>query len=191
MAIIKNRTVAEEVPGNFLLAHDEQEDFVLCKSPGKLKLLIEAIRQGTLVHFVSNGDWSMHDLVMELLKEHRPAELYFTTYALREFAVRQLLMAMEKKQLIGVNILIDTKARARTPNVIQLAEMNVNRIFLTSVHAKVCVLRSPIGSVTINSSANWTSNPRIESGTVSLSKKVADFHIDWIEKTMNNAEVFK
>jgi hypothetical protein len=191
MAIIKTGAIAAEKNFEFLHSDDELEDFVICKSPEKLKLLIDSLQQGKLIHFVSNGDWSMHDLVVELLKLYAPAELWFTTYALREFAVRQLLTALDKKQLFGVHILIDYKARARTPDVIQLAEMNVNRVYLTSVHAKVCVLKSTKGCVSINCSANWTSNPRIESGTISLNEAVANFHINWINKTMENAEIFK
>ncbi len=191
MAIIKTGAVAPAEDIQFLHSDDELEDFVICKSPEKLKLLIDTLQKGKLVHFVSNGDWSMHDLIVELLKVYAPAELWFTTYALREFAVRQLLTALNKKQLVAVHILIDYKARARTPDVIQLAEMNVNRVHLTSVHAKVCVLKSPKGNITINSSANWTSNPRIESGTISLNDQVAEFHINWINKIMDNAEIFK
>lgn len=192
MAIVETTKVTPvTTEADFLHIDDDAEDFVLCKNPDKLKRLIDAVEKGGLIHFVSDGDWSMHDLVIELLKKYAPAEIFFSTYALREFSVRQLITALEKKHLIGVNILIDAKARARTPQVIQLAEMNVNRIRLTSIHAKVCIIRSPKGYVSINASANWTTNPRIESGTISTNEKVALFHIDWMEKIMDNAEIFE
>ena len=139
---------------------------------------------------MSDGDWSMHDLLMELVKQYQPAELYITTYALREFPVRQLIMAMDRKEISSVNMLLDYRAKARTPEVFQLASMNMNKIFLTSIHAKVTVMRSAKGSIAIVGSANWTQNPRIEAGVISLDDEVAKFHINWIEKIMDNAEIF-
>lgn len=172
------------------VAVDDADCFVVCKSPEKLKALLLAIQEGHSVHYVSDGDWSMHDLVVELLKQYKPAELWLTTYALREFSVRQIILAQERKELVGVNLLVDYRAKVRTPEVFQLASLNVNRICLTSIHAKVCVLQSPVGTVTICGSANWTSNPRIEAGVVSLNPELARFHISWMQKTMDGAEVF-
>jgi hypothetical protein len=166
-------------------------DFVICKGPEKLKRLLECIDKNLHTHYVSDGDWSMHDLIMELLKKYKPAELFITTYALREFSVRQLIMAMDRKELLSVHMLLDYRAQVRTPAVFQLAQMNFNKIYLTSIHAKVTVLRSAACSIAIVGSANWTQNPRVECGVISCDDHVADFHINWIQKIMEHAEIFK
>lgn len=194
MALIKTSKI-EDAPNSAIqpvLATPSQDDFVICKGPDKLKALLLSLREGYSTHFVSDGDFSMHDLVIELITrcKYKSAELWITTYALREFSVRQLILALERKDLLSVNMLIDYRAKMRTPDVFQLASMNVNRIHLTSIHAKVCVIRSSFGSVSIVGSANWTTNPRIEAGVVSLDPAVADFHVSWIEKIMDNAEIF-
>lgn len=173
-----------------VLAAPADEDFVICKGPEKLKALLQSLRDGHSTHYVSDGDWSMHDLVIELLKTYKHSDLWITTYALRETPVRQLILAQDRGDILSVNMLIDYRAKMRTPEVFQLASQNMNRIHLTSIHAKVCVIRSAHGCVTVVGSANWTSNPRIEAGIVSLDPEVAAFHIDWIEKVMDNAEVF-
>ncbi len=192
MAIIKTGEIAEKVdPGTFLHSIDADNEFVICKRPDKLNMLLQAACSGHDIHFLSDGDWSMHDLVNELLKKYHPAELFFTTYALREFSVRQLINALDKNLLVGVTCLIDYKAKSRTPDAYQLASMNVNRIYLTQIHAKVMVLRSPEGCVSVVSSANWTSNPRIECGVLSTRTDVAEFHINWIENVLSHAEIFK
>jgi len=192
MAIIEtliNRKPQDDGP--FFYSSEEEEITVICKHPEKLKLLVDAIAPDKIVHFISEGSWSMINLVTELLKKYNHAVLYFTTYALREFSVKQLITALQKKQLIAINILIDNKAKTRTPDAFKLAEMNVSRIFLTNIHAKVCVIQTPEATISINASANWTTNPRIESGTITMNKEVGQFHIDWMEKIMSNAEVFK
>jgi hypothetical protein len=190
MALIKTSTINVTPDIDHLHGSLDSADFVICKAPEKLKVLLDKLQNKKDIHFISDGYWSMHDLVTELLNQYKPAEIFITTYALREFAVKQLINAIDRKQLLSVTLLIDYKAKARTPEVYQLASMNFNRIYLTSIHAKVTVIRSPAGSVTVVGSANWTSNPRIEAGVISLDNDTANFHINWIEKVMNNAEIF-
>lgn len=192
MAFVKINTEVKagtETPG--VLSIVVPESFVICKSPGKLKLLLQEIKPGCSVHYVSRGDWSMHDLVMQLLKKYQPAELFISTYALRETPVRQLVMALERKEISSIKMLLDYRAKVRTPQVYELAQMNMNQIYLTSVHAKVCVIKSAAGSIAIVGSANWTTNPKIECGVVTMNDQVAEFHINWMENIMSNAEIFK
>lgn len=191
MAII-NRIVSNDIiDDDFMISDSNDQETIICKSPDKVKQLVKALSEDKIIHFISKGDWSMHDLIIELLNNYYPAELYFTTYALRELSVRQLLQALEKKRLLAVHILIDTKARSRTPDVIQLAEMNLNRVYLTSIHAKVAILKTADSIISINGSANWTTNPRIEAGTISTNKSVGEFHINWMEKIMKDAQIFE
>ena len=190
MAIIKKLTELEDIE-EFMCSDEDMEDTIICKNPDKVKALVKAMTPGRIIHFVSKGDWSMHDLIVELLNNYYPAELFFTTYALRDLSVKQLINALSKKKLTGIHLLIDFKAKSSTPEVELLTRMNVNRICLTSIHAKVAVLRTANHYISINSSANWTINPRIESGTISMSEKVGKFHIEWMEKRFNNAEIFE
>jgi len=140
---------------------------------------------------VSDGDWSMHDLVMELLKKYKPADLWITTYALRETYVRQILMAQDRGDLNKVKMVLDYRAKVRTPEVFQLAANNINQICLTAIHAKATILKTKDHYISIIGSANWTSNPRIEAGVVTMDKTIGKFNVDWIEKVMNDAEPFK
>ena len=191
MALAKTQSIAAAAdPDSFLFSSDEETDFVICKDPDKLKQLLNRIMPGKQVHYVSDGSWSMHDLVMELLKKYRPASLYFTTYALREFAVRQIILAQERGDIVSTNILLDARANVRTPDVYQLVSMNVNKVYLTSIHAKVTVIISPVGSISIVGSSNWTTNPKIECGVVSTNEKLAEFHFNWMTKKMQDAEIF-
>lgn len=192
MAFVKTREVKKEEDNTELFYLSEEiTDMVICKSPEKLELLLRSIEKHKVVHYLSDGDWSMHDLVMILLRKYRPADLYITTYAIRETPMRQLIMAQERKDVLSVNMVMDYRAKTRTPEVFQLASSNVNKLVLTNIHAKVTVIKSPIGNISIAGSANWTSNPRIEYGTVSLDDWLANWHVKWIQKLLDNAEIFK
>lgn len=193
MALVKTTEISQapEDDSEFLYASDAGADFVICKRPDKLKCLLDALVPGKSIRFISDGDWSMHDLVMQLLQTYQPAEVFITTYAIREFPVRQLILAQQSGLIKEVTMLLDYRAKARTPEVFQLAEMNVRRIALTSIHAKVTVIRSAKGCVSIIGSANWTQNPRIEAGLIGLDAAEANFHINWINKVLEHAEIFE
>jgi len=192
MAFVKTASIKKDLAKeDFIYSSGDAGDFVICKSPDKLQALLSSLHKEKHIHYVSDGDWSTHDMINQLLKEYKPAELFITTYAIREFSIRQLVMAMERKDLISINLILDYRAKVRTPEVYQLASLNMNKIFLTSIHAKVTVMRSCKGCVTIVGSSNLTSNPRIEAGVISLSETVANFHINWIQKVMDHAEIFK
>ncbi|MFC4261929.1 hypothetical protein ACFOWM_03500 [Ferruginibacter yonginensis] len=193
MALIEfttnNKVVAD--PSTVFAVSNDVERPIICKSPERLKLLLGAIAPCKSVHYVSKGDWSMHDLVMQLVNKYNPATIYMTTYALRETPLRQLVMAQQKGLIASLNMLIDYRAKVRTPEVYQLAAMNANKIAMVAIHAKVCVIQTAAISISIVTSSNWTTNPKIEAGVVTMDKAIGDFHIDWINKTMDNANIFR
>mgnify|MGYP000172677323 CR=1 FL=1 len=191
MALIEIDINKKATDSGHLFSVTDSAHFVICKSPGKLKHLLTAIKPGASVHYVSKGDWSMHDLVMELLKILGQAEIYFTTYALRETPVRQLVLAMHRGDIKFVKMLVDTRAKIRTPAVFEMAKMNFCQVGQTNVHAKVCVIKTANGCVSITGSANWTSNPKIEAGVVSMNNELAEFNINWIQNLINDADIFK
>lgn len=143
------------------------------------------------IHFVTKGDWSTHDLVFHLLKFTGPSQLYFTTYSLREYPVRLILNALDAGMLTSVKCILDSKVKSRLPDVFHLAAHNFADVKLTECHAKITVIKNLEHSITIMGSANWTNNPRIEAGFVSMDKSLADFHIDWMEKCMINSNAFE
>ena len=175
--------------GEFLFLSEDNSDFVVCKSPDKLRKVLASLEVEKMVEFVTEGDWSLIDMVMQLLKKYQPADLFIATYAIREFPIRQLILAQERQEIKSINMLLETRAKVRTPDVYHMASMNVNKICLTDLHAKATVIRSPAGSVTITGSQNYTANPRLENGMISLSEKRAKFNINWIQTKMNNAEI--
>lgn len=176
---------------SWMIADDAGSAAIICKSPAKLKTLVDSMLQATTIQFVSDGDWSMHDLFNALLPHYAPCELWFSTYTISEFAIRQIVQAQLKKDLLSVHMLIDYRAKVRTPEAFHLAENNVNRIRLTPCHAKVMVIRSNKGCISVVCSANWTKNPRIEAGVISRNEQLAAFHIDWLNKTLDNADIFQ
>lgn len=191
MAIIETavRTIAP--PSGDHLFDAEDADFVLCNGPEKLKMLLNRLQPEKTTFYMSNGDFSMQDMVMELLKKYKPAEVYLSTYSLRELAVRKLILAIERGEISSLKMLLDYRAPVRTAQVFEMAKMNFAKVYLISIHAKITVIKSAAGCVTIVGSQNWTVNPKIESGAVSLNKELAASYIKYLEQIMSDAKIFE
>lgn len=191
MALFKSNQVEQESSTDHLVSSRDHASSVICKSPGKLNGLLQSIAVGQSTFYLSNGDWSLHDLIIPLVKQYQPVELFITTYAIREFSIRQLLIAIENRWLKAVTMVLDHRASVRTPDVYQLAKHNFSNIYLTAVHAKICVIKHVGGCITVISSSNWTSNPKIETGVVTMDPAVGNFYIENILKISDGAEIFK
>jgi len=54
----------------------------------KLHQVFGKVIDGQSLHYASLGDWSTHDLLFFLLQQTGPARVYFTTWAISEYAIR-------------------------------------------------------------------------------------------------------
>ena len=190
MAFVKTTIDKADLSSDHLFSDDSTIDFVICKSPEKLNSLLKAIKPGSNVFYVCNGDWSAHDLVMQLVKQYQPVELFMTSYAIREYAIRLFIGGIDNGSIKQINMLLDHRATVRTPEVYQLAKANFTKIYLSAVHAKVCIIRHSQGCISIVGSANFTKNPKIESGVVSTNTALGEWYIDHLKKLMDGADIF-
>jgi hypothetical protein len=150
------------------------------------ELLPLPLKQNHNYHFVSRGDWSLWELVQYLLPEKESAAMWFSTWSMSELSTRKLITWMESGRINKVNALVDYRAKNRHPEAYYMAKNNIANMRVTSVHAKVVVMQSMSTCITIVGSANWTENPRIETGIISTEKAVAEMHIKWINEVIKN-----
>jgi hypothetical protein len=193
MGLFKTGEIADiGTAGGQITANNDKQVTVLCKSPAKLAALVSAVNDGTTTFFLSDGDWSMHDLILELLVTRSPASLFITTYAIRDTAISPLIMAVQNGLIKELYMYVDYRAEVRTNDVFQLVKNNADKIAMGACHAKITVLQWDGGYVTIIGSANYTKNPRVEAGTVTCDKEVAIFFINNIKNLIENGEkIFK
>jgi hypothetical protein len=164
---------------------------IVARRPDRLKSIVDLLEHNDEVHYVSDGEWNLHDFFNAMLQRMKPCELWLTTYAIYEFPIRQIVLAQQAGELTAVHMVIDSRAKVRMPATYALAKNIANRIMLTGCHAKVMILRNEQQSLTLITSQNWTNNPRIEVGFASKKKELADFHMSWIDKKLNNGELFR
>lgn len=163
---------------------------VTAKAPDKLQQVIDAAMLHDAFHFVCDGSWSTHDLLLMLMPIYGPCKVWLTTYSITEFPARILAGFVESKLITELNVLMDYRAKDRYPAVQQLMS-NISTIRLTPIHAKVLILESEDKCITLLGSANWTTNKRIEAGVFDRSAAVKEFHKSWITKKMQDGDPFE
>jgi hypothetical protein len=90
---------------------------LLGESVRHLEGCIGALKRDAVVHFVTYGKWSMHQLIIYLLKQIGPAKLYMTSWSLTEQPLRALLNA----RLQGLQMVEDMGAVLFSPAQVALA----------------------------------------------------------------------
>ena len=156
------------------------------KANEKLHQVFGQVINGQSVHYASLGDWSTHDLLFFLLAQTGPARVYFTTWAISEYAIRQLYQFIEHGLILELKGIFDYRNGIRKPAELQFLQKITTDIKAAKCHAKVTVIENDNWGISVVGSANYTRNPRIEAGVLCCDKTVAAFHRDWILNELSN-----
>lgn len=173
------------------VTHDGGDNHtIIGKKNQKLDRVIGLILENQTIHYASMGDWSTHDLIFHILKQVGPSKVYFTTWAISEFAIRQLLKFVDEGLIIELKGIFDYRNGIRKPAELQFLKKITADVKAAKCHAKVTVIENENIGIAIVGSANFTANPRIEAGVISSFRAVAEFHKGWILEELNNASKF-
>jgi len=153
--------------------------------------VIGKLEMGESLHFVSAGEWSMHDVLFHLLNQTGPADVWAASWSITEDPCRQLIRAMDQERIRNLHLLFDWRVKIRCPESAALAKHNATSCYLTSTHAKATVIINDDWQIAIVGSANYTNNPRIEAGVITCQQDLAEFHRDWIMKTIEKSDPFE
>jgi hypothetical protein len=145
------------------------------------------LRMGEDLHFATDSRWSLHDLIVYCLKQSGPADLYFCTYAIKEFQAR-LFANMQRDGLIrDIVALLDYRVGTFDPGADQLIKATAKQLGYMRTHAKLIVLQNEVWGITIAGSANLTSNTRADIGVITCDRKISEHRIQWILKNITDA----
>lgn len=172
----------------FVSETDLPNDFVIGKGSQTVAERFGILESNKNYSFMSNGDWSCYHLVNHFLKQTGPADIYLATWSISEFSARMLTDWLNTGRIRSITALVDYRSKNRHQNAFYLAKQNFSKIKIAYCHAKVTVIRGENFYISINGSANWTENPRIESGIVSTDKFTADKHTKWISEMVAKSE---
>ena len=152
----------------------------------EIRVQIGEMKMNQSVHFATDTRWHLHDLVVACIHHIGPCEMYFATFAIKEYQAR-LITGMKRDGLLTkITALLDYRNGTRDADAFQLLKQNADEIGFILTHAKLTVLQNEKWSVVIAGSANFTSNTSADIGVITFSKEIADYRIQWIKKNIEN-----
>lgn len=133
------------------------------------------------VFFITNGQFSLHNLVAELVSYlGEMKNMYLSSFAFTEVPTRVIGELKHKFPKMQLYIVADVRAKANYEGVFQQLGLLTPHIAIVPCHAKVTILEGTDKTVCIIGSANWTTNKRIEAGWISHIQALADINKHWI-----------
>lgn len=152
----------------------------------KLEDTLTLLKDGSCIHWVSDGDWSMHELMIGVLRLAGPAELFISTYAVTEMPARMIADLVQQKVIKKLYCILDKRIDVRSASAFNVVKSACTRLELVNTHAKVTVIMGKKLNVAVICSANYTTNRRYECGVIIADREVAEFHKNWILYAIDN-----
>lgn len=146
----------------------------------KIHDVLALVEGNACVHWVSEGEWSVHDLLLGLLQMSGPATVYLSSYAFSEYPARLIADLKSRKVITQLHCLIDSRIDKRSASALNLVRNCADRLKMVNTHAKVTVIENEMHTFCIIGSANYTTNKRYEAGMIITDDAVSYFHKKWI-----------
>src|SRR4051794_38183001 len=129
-----------------------------------LKSVIKLIAKNSIIYWVSDGKWSMHEMLVDLLNITGPARVHISSYAMCETAARTLAQLKNTKMITELYCLLDNRIDVRSAGAFQLIKSISTKCVLVDTHAKVTCIENDTWRLAVIGSANYTENKRYEAG---------------------------
>lgn len=165
--------ILDNEPDSFV--DDKQQ--VLGKSIGQLE-------QGKTIHYYSYGNFNLVRLLVHLIKQTGPVNVFMTSYSFSQKSIDALLHQRKVGNLLSFKVIVDNRVRSMSPKPFQMLT-TVFEYRCSAIHAKIALLWNEKWNITIVTSQNATDNPKMERGTIFTSKEVFNFDLNALENEFN------
>lgn len=146
--------VVEQGTGEFA----DDKSTTLIKSIGQLE-------KGKTTHYYSYGNFNLVRLLIHLLKQTGPANVFMTSYSFSQTSIEQLLNYRQKGLITSFRVIVDNRVKTMSPIPFQMLSTAFD-YRCTSIHAKVALLWNENWNISVVTSQNATDNPKLERGTI-------------------------
>lgn len=174
-----------EIPLN----NAETEIFISTKSNTAMDL-IKGIQINCCRIIISNGEFSLWNLVEGILREKGSAELYFATWSISEMSARKIVDMINEGLITSCSGILDYRSKNRHEAAYHLVKSTFNKVKTESCHAKLTILRGENYNISIVGSSNVTENPRVETNVLIESEKIAIELKETIDKLLSTGYEF-
>jgi len=173
--------------GRALLRKSAKREF---KKAGRLKNVAEIVAAipppGSSLHVIGNGAYDFFDWIPHLQAlMGEPARGWFSTWTMNRGNVLDLLGLYDAGRLTSLTMLTGLYFKRRESSVyatlLEGIQERGQRYLAFLNHTKLILLQAGEAYITVEGSANLTSNPRLEQYVISNDQSLLEFHTEWIE----------
>lgn len=122
---------------------------------------------------LSDGTWSLHDLLEYLYSITGPASLTMTSWGITAEPLKRVRRLQDRGLITSLTCLFDRRVRTQCPEAHQLLLGMNAKVHLGVNHSKILIVQNDEWSVTVITSANLTVNHRLEGYVVLTDRNVA------------------
>jgi hypothetical protein len=148
---------------------------------------------GAAYHIISNGTfdfWTYMPALVELLGGSCQ-DFYGSTWTMNRNNVLSMLDLYDRGEIRSINVLTGTYFKRRESAVYATLLAGIQqrgqRFKCFENHAKIVLLSKPEAGdfISVEGSANFTANPRVEQYVITNDRNLFEFHRGWMEKYLN------
>ena len=121
------------------------------------------IREKSISHHITDGTYSLYNLLDYLLDFTGPAHIFFSSFSITEAAICHLQHLKETNSLLSIRCLLDSNLRKTKSPLLFFFNSFCDDLRLTLNHSKIILLHNERNFLTVIASANMSKNRRIES----------------------------
>lgn len=149
----------------------------------KFTTLIKSIGQlqkGKTTHYYSYGNFNLVRLLIHLLKQTGPANVFMTSYSFSQTSIEQLQNYRQKGLITSFRVIVDNRVKTMSPIPFQMLSSAFD-YRCTSIHAKVALIWNENWNISVVTSQNATDNPKLERGTIFTDTETFNFDKNALE----------
>ena len=170
---------------------DKRQTILALHQEALSEIVPEVPEHGTTIHVVSNASADFWDFVPYLLRKIGPANMWASTWSMNRGNALELLDLLDRGQLLSVSLLTGSYFKTREHAVYATLTSGLlergQRILAFWNHSKILTLANDQYAITIEGSANFTQNPRVEQYVITHDRALVDFHQSWMEEMLVDA----
>jgi len=180
-----------------MLRHDAKQRFLNMMKQETLSAVMDSLpATGEVLHVVSNGKFDFWTWVPVLIRLSggKVEHLFASTWTLSRANANEMLRMLNAGDIGMVTLLTGEEFKSRETAVygtlVEGLLKKHQRYMSCPNHAKVLLLRNSATAtwLTVEGSANFTSNPRIENYVITNERSVFEFHHAWMEEIFSAAK---
>jgi len=160
-----------------------------------LKMICPDFRkQVETIHLITNSSYDLYNMVGYFIEKYGYIDLFAgSTWCMNAWNIKDIKEKYENKIIKDVILITGDYFKLKQRSEYgQLAEFMIKyklKYKSCKNHAKILLLSHLDNYIVIESSANFTTNPRVENFCIFNDKEIFDFHLGWINDAINDYRV--